>query len=100
MTRRCAYGTTVWKDGKGSIISRRRTTLSYMERHLILQPWLRRVIYPSFASLDGMSGATIVNKLLPFHTIIEYLDGSWALPGKGYEMAQWVLKSNRQVVSR
>ena len=36
--------------------------------------WLRRGIYPPFASLDGMSGATIMNKQLLFPTIVKYLD--------------------------
>ena len=31
LTHQCAYGTTVWKDGQGSIISWLRTTLSCME---------------------------------------------------------------------
>ena len=79
LTHQCAYGTFVWKDEQGLIISQPRTILSCMARHLTLQPWLRKAIYPPFASLDGMSGATIVNKLLPFPTIMKYLDGSWAL---------------------
>ena len=33
----------------------------------------------SLCQLDGMSGATIVNKPLPFPTIVKYLDRSWAL---------------------
>ena len=47
--------------------------------HGTTQPWLRRVTYPAFASLDGMSGATIVNKQLLFPTIMKYLEESWAL---------------------
>ena len=68
---RCPYGTTAWKDKQGSTTSWLRITLSCMERRLILQPWLRRVTYPPFANLDGMSGATIVNKLLHFPTIMK-----------------------------
>ena len=30
--------------------------------------------------LDGMNGATIVNKRLPFPTIVKYLEESWAPP--------------------
>ena len=41
---------------------------------LTLQPWLRMAIYLPYASLDGMSGATIMNKPLPFPTIVKYLD--------------------------
>ena len=78
LTRQCAYGTTVWKDEQGLIISRPRTILSCMERHLTLRPWLKKAIYPPFASLDGMSGVTIVNILLLFPTIMTYLDRSWA----------------------
>ena len=51
-----------------------------MEQRLILQPWLRRVTYPPFANLDGMSGGTIVNRPLLFLTIVKYLEESWALP--------------------
>ena len=51
-----------------------------MERRLILQPWLRRVTYPPFANLDGMSGAIIVNKPLLFPIIVKSLEESWDLP--------------------
>ena len=80
LTPRCPYGTTVWKDEPGSTTSWQRITISSMEQLLILQPWLRRVIYHPFANLDGMSGATIVNRWLLFPTIMKYLDESWASP--------------------
>ena len=79
LTRQCAYGTTAWKDGQGTATSQLRTTLSCMEQHVILRSWLRRVTYPPFASLDGMNGATIMNKQLLFPTIVKYVDESWAL---------------------
>ena len=79
LTRRCPYGTTTWKDGQGSKTSWLRTTLSCMEQHPILRLWLRRAIHPPFASLDGISGAIIVNKRLPFPTIVKYLAKSWAM---------------------
>ena len=64
LTPRCPYGTTVWKDEPGLATSRQRTFLSYMEQRLILQPWLRRVIYHHSANLDGMCGVTIMNRRL------------------------------------
>ena len=57
-----------------------RTTLSYMEQRLILQPWLRRVTYHPFVNSVGMSGVTIVNKQLLFPTIMKSLEESWAPP--------------------
>ena len=57
-----------------------KDNLSCMEQCLILQPWLSRVTYPPFANLVGMSGATIMNRPLPFLTIVKYLEESWALP--------------------
>ena len=74
------YETTVWKDEPGSTSSQQRTTLSYMEQCLILQPWLRRVTYHPFVNSDGMSGVTIMNKWLLFPTIMKYLEESWAPP--------------------
>ena len=78
LTHQCVYGTTVWKDMQGLIISWLRMILSCMERHLTLQPWLKKPIYPPFASLDCTSGVTIVNILPLFPTTVKYLDGSWA----------------------
>ena len=59
LTLQCVYGTTVWKDGQGLIISQLRMILSCMDQHLTLQPWLKKAIYPPFASLDGMSGVLL-----------------------------------------
>ena len=59
------------QDEPGSTTSQQRTTLSYTEQHLILQPWLRRVTYHPFANLAGMSGVSIVKKWLHFPTIVD-----------------------------
>ena len=48
-----------------------------------------------------MSGATIVNKPLPFPTIMKYLDGSWdPLKAKVMRWPKWILKDNGRVVPR
>ena len=57
--------------------SQQRTTSSYTEQCLILQPWLRRVTYHPFANSAGMSGVTIVNKWLHLPTIVKSLAESW-----------------------
>ena len=80
LTPQCPYWTTAWKDEQGSATSQQWIISSCMKQRLILQPWLRRVIYPPFTNLDGMSGATIMNRPLPFLTIVKYLEESWALP--------------------
>ena len=79
LTHQCPSGTTAWKDEQGSTTSQLRTTSSCMEQHLILRPGLRRVTYPPFPNLDGMSGAIIMNKPLLFPTIVKYLEECWAL---------------------
>ena len=80
LTPRCPYETTAWKDEQGLTTSRQRTNYSYMEQCLILQSWLRRVIYHPYANLDGTNGVKIANRRLLFPTIMKYLEESWALP--------------------
>ena len=84
----------MWKDELGSTTSRQRIILSSMEQCLILQPWLRRVTYHSFANSDGMSGVTIGKNQLLFPTIVK------CTRGEGNEISQWVLKDNGRVVPR
>ena len=49
-----------------------------MAQHLTLRPWLKKVIYPSFASMDGTSGAIIVNIPPLSPTTVKSSDWSWA----------------------
>ena len=73
------FGTTVLRGELASITLLRNLISSFTVAHHTLSPLLRRVIYPTFASMDGMNGATFGITRQPFRRLVKYSAASLAL---------------------